>query len=222
MSTSDCDCCNCVLENGDILIMLLKCFVGKKDKMNKSFLVRCYIGLLFDLTEYGILKGTASQINDDGFTAIFVFYGMFTALVTFLHLKKEKKDVYMFFYVWFFKCISLSVAICIFTTSSDFEWKTIETHFANIDSAKNFFLAFVVLVSFVDICLSITVLVLQFLKIICVMQHGHGFDELLTQRFDLFGDEDSPQSREPNIQCSQESGSMFPKLKVTESDPYSY
>lgn len=54
------------------------------------------------------------------------------------------------------------------------------------------------------------------------MQHGHGFDELLTQRFDLFGDEDSPQSQEPNIQCSQESGSMFPKLKVTESDPYSY
>lgn len=123
----------------------------------------------------------------------------------------------------FFMCgISLSVAICIFTTSSDFEWKTIETHFANIDSVKNFFLAFVVLVSFVDICLSITVLVLQFLKIICVMQQGHGLHELLTKRFDLFGNEDSLQSNRNGIKYSSESGSMFPKLKVTESDPNSY
>lgn len=60
MSIFDCDCCDCVFENGDILIMFLKCFVDKKDKMNKSFFVWCYIGFLFDLIEYGIFKGIVS------------------------------------------------------------------------------------------------------------------------------------------------------------------
>lgn len=91
---------------------------------------------------------------------IFVFYGMFIVLVIFFYFKKEKKDVYMFFYVWFFKCIFLLVVICIFIMFFDFEWKIIEMYFVNIDLVKNFFLVFVVLVFFVDICLSIIVFVL--------------------------------------------------------------
>lgn len=137
MSSSDIGCCDCALENTDILMMFLRCLLENNKYISKVFLARCYIGNIFDLSKDGILKGTASQINDD-----------FTSIMSFMECSL---------------CISVSVTIFIFTKSSDYEWKTIETHFSNIDSVGKCFLAFVVLVSFVNICLSIVVNLIQFI-----------------------------------------------------------
>lgn len=125
------------------------------------FLIRCIIGLQFDAVEYGILTATADDIDYDRFRDIFIVYSVFVAsiIVTFLC----SKEVYIFIFALFFKCISLSVAFSIFTTTSHFEWETIET----IDSAEDFFTALLIFVSFADICLNIAILILKMMFICC-------------------------------------------------------
>lgn len=156
-------CCDCCFGNCDILMMILRCCLKK---MCTRFLTRCYIGFVFDLIEYGILTATAKEMNNDRFVGIFVLYGMFIALITVCNCCDY--TVYKFPCVFFFKGISLSVALSIFTTSSDFEWNTITTHFKNIDSFGSLLLALVIFVSFVDICISITILIINTVKIVYV------------------------------------------------------
>ena len=64
-----------------------------------------------------------------------------------------------------FKSITLWLAICIFTTNTSFKWDEIENHFTSIDSARDFFLAMILFISFSDICLDIAVLSLKFIVI---------------------------------------------------------
>lgn len=158
-----CDC-GCAFLICDFTFLFFKCLsemiLGKQPNLSIIFLIRCFIGLVFDVTEYGILTATADDIDHDRFKTIFIVYAVFIVVISEL-LFLFNKEAFLFFFEVFFKCISLSVAISIFTTTSHFEWDTIETSFVSIDSAEDFFTAMLIFVSFVDICLNLGVLGLK-------------------------------------------------------------
>lgn len=163
--TGDCDLLLC-----DITLMVIRFLVekiqdGRQLKKNLSFLIRCYIGVVFDSIEYGILKATAADSIDYGrFETIFIAYGIYLAVVSLFWCCSM--EIFIFIFVLAFKGISLWMALSIFTTTNNFEWEVVETYFTTIDSAGDFFLAMVIFVSFVDICLNISVLLLKFAYII--------------------------------------------------------
>lgn len=137
-----CDCeCDCDFLICDFTLLFIRCFsekvLDKQLSTNLIFVIRCFLGLVFDAIEFGILTATADNIDYDRFKDIFIVFSLFNIVILILFLLKKK--VYIFIFALFFKCISLSVAISIFTTSSQFEWETIEASFTTIDSAEDFF-----------------------------------------------------------------------------------
>lgn len=58
-------------------------------------------------------------------------YIQFFVLFILLTFWCTDKEVFIFIFALFFKCISLSVAIAKFTTTLTFEWESIETIFYN-------------------------------------------------------------------------------------------
>lgn len=98
----------------------------------------------------------------------------------------------MFIFMMFFKCTSLSVAIMIFRASSDFEWGTINKQLSSADFSDTL-LATLIIVSFVDIWLNLGVMILQLIKIMCVVLQGKDtFCALFVKSFDRFGRELEP------------------------------
>lgn len=175
-----CDCgCDCDFLICDFTFLFIRCISEKKcdnkPSTNAIFVIRCLVGLLFDAIEYGILTATADNIKYDRFKDIFIVYGVFVAIILFTFLCTDK-EVYIFIAALFFKCISLSVAFSIFTTTSHFEWETIETSFTTIGSVGDFFTALLIFVSFADICLSIGALILKF-GFICLLSALSGEKE---------------------------------------------
>lgn len=167
-----CDCgCGCDFLICDLTFLFIRLFLeqllGKQPSTSAIIVIRCYLGLVFDAIEYGILTATADNIDYDRFEDIFIVYGVFAVFILFSFLCTM--EVFIFIFALFFKCISLSVAISIFTTTSDFEWGTIETSFTTIDSAGDFFTALLIFVSFADICLSIVALFLRIMYFCILM-----------------------------------------------------
>lgn len=170
-----CDCgCDCDVLVCDFTLLFFRYFLekilDKQPNLNRIFFIRCVVGLLFDAIEYAILTATADNIDYNRFQFIFFMYSVFIVMLGIFLLCK--KEVYIFIFALFFKCISLSVAISIFTTTSHFEWETIETSFTTIDSAEDFFTAMLIFVSFVDICLNIAALIYKFLCFCVKMEKG--------------------------------------------------
>lgn len=170
-----CDCeCDCDFLICDFTLLFIRCFsekvLDKQLSTNLIFVIRCFLGLVFDAIEFGILTATADNIDYDRFKDIFIVFLLFDIVILILFLLKKK--VYIFIVALFFKCISLSVAISIFTTSSQFEWETIEASFTTIDSAEDFFTAMLIFVSFSDICLNIAALIFKFLCFCVKMDKG--------------------------------------------------
>lgn len=169
-----CHCCPCMEDSDwllcDITLIVLRFLFekhvdGRLSKESDIFLIRCFIGIVFDSIEYGILTATAADSIDYGrFDSIFIAYGIFFAVV-FLFCCYSK-EIFIFIFFVAFKGISLWMALTIFTTSNEFAWEVVETNFKTIDSLADFFLAMVIFVSFVDICLNIIVLLLKFVYIV--------------------------------------------------------
>lgn len=169
LKMSDCGCgCDCLI--CDLTFLFIRFFfekcLEKQPSTSAIFVIRCYLGLVFDAIEYGILTATADNIDYDRFEDIFIVYVLFAVFILLSFLCTL--EVFIFICALFFKCISLSVAISIFTTTLEFEWDSIETKFTTIDSAGDFFTALLIFVSFADICLNIIAL---FLKIMyfCIL-----------------------------------------------------
>lgn len=159
-----CDCgCGCDFLICDFTFLFIRIFsekiLDKNPRTSIIFVIRCLFGLLFDAIEYAILIFTADNIDYYRFKVIFIVFSVF---VVFIFLSTCcKKEVFVFIFTLFFKCITLSVAISIFTTTSKFEWETIETSVTTIDSAEDFFTALLITVSFTDICFIIINLILK-------------------------------------------------------------
>lgn len=166
---SDCGCgCDFLICDITFLLirLLLEQLIGEQPSTSAIFVIRCYLGLVFDAIEYGILTATADNIDYDRFEDIFIVYGIFTMFVPVSFVCTL--EVFFFIYSLFFKCISLSVAFSIFTTTSNFEWNSIVINFITIDSAGDFFTALLILVSFADICLTILALFIRIL-VFCLL-----------------------------------------------------
>lgn len=167
-----CDCgCGCDFLICDFTLLFLGCFLEKvlkkQPRRSATFVIRCIVGLAFDAIEYGILTATEDDIDYDRFKYIFIVYSVFVVFIL-LTFWCTDKEVFIFIFALFFKCISLSVAISIFTTTSTFEWETIETSFTTIDSERDFFTALLIFVSFADIWLNIGFLILK-VGFVCIM-----------------------------------------------------
>lgn len=179
-----CDCCCDILAHCDILMLILRCCV---ENIHKNFLIRCYIGLAFDLIEYVILLCTERQVDNEQFKELFTVYTVFMLFISMYRYFKQ--TVYMFIFMMTFKCMSISVAIMIFRTSSDFEWQTITNQLSSGDFS-DILLAIVIIVSFVDVWLNLGAMILQCFKIMCVVLQGNDtFHKLLVRSFDRFGRE---------------------------------
>lgn len=189
-----CVCCCDILVHMDILMLILGCFVKN---IHKDFLIRCYIGFAFDVIEYVVLRLTVNQLDSEQFVEIFAVYTVFISFISIYRCFKE--NVYMFILMMLFKCISLSVAIMIFRASSDFEWRTINKQLSSANFADTL-LAMVIIVSFVDIWLNLGVMILQLIKIMCVVLQGRDtFCALFVRSFDRFGRELETPDRRFNI-----------------------
>lgn len=171
MSNCGCDCDFLIC---DFTILFIRCFsvkiLEKQPSTNVIFVIRCFLGLVFDAIEFGILTATADNIDYDRFKYIFIVHAIFVEGI--LVIFCCKKEVFIFIFALCFNCISLSVAISIFTTTSQFEWKTIETSFRSIESIEDFFTTFLIFVSFVDICLNIAILIFKCLCFCVKMDKG--------------------------------------------------
>lgn len=87
----------------------------------------------------------------------------------------------------------------IFRASSDFEWRTINKQLSSANFADTL-LAMVIIVSFVDIWLNLGVMILQLIKIMCVVLQGRDtFCALFVRSFDRFGRELETPDRRFNI-----------------------
>lgn len=182
-----CVCCCDILVYCDILMLILGRFVKN---IHKDFLIRCYIGFAFDVIEYVILRLTVTKLDNEQFVEIFAVYTVFVLFISIYRCFKE--NVYMFIFMMIFKCISLSVAILIFRASSDFEWRAINKQLSSADFSDTL-LATVIVVSFVDIWLNLGVMILQLIKIMCVVLQGRDtFSALFVRSFDRFGRELEP------------------------------
>lgn len=129
-----CDCeCDCDFLICDFTLLFIRCFsekcLDKQLSTNLIFVIRCFLGLVFDAIEFGVLTATVDNIDCDRFKDIFIVFSLFNIVILILFLLKKK--VYIFIVALFFKCISLSVAIAKFTTTLTFEWESIETIFYN-------------------------------------------------------------------------------------------
>lgn len=182
-----CVCCCDFLVHCDILMLILGCFIKN---IHKDFLIRCYVGFAFDVIEYVILRLTVTKVDNEQFVELFAVFSVFILFISIYRCFKE--NVYMFIFMMFFKCTSLSVAIMIFRASSDFEWGTINKQLSSADFSDTF-LATVIIVSFVDIWLNLGVMILQLIKIMCVVLQGRDtFCTLFVKSFDRFGRELEP------------------------------
>lgn len=211
----DCTCMgNCDLLLCDITMMAIRFLVekildGRQLKKNFSFLIRCYIGFVFDSIEYGILTATAADSIDYGrFETIFIAYGIYLAVISLFCCCSM--EIFIFIFVLVFKGISLWMALLIFTTTNNFEWEVVETYFTTIDSTADFFLAMVIFVSFVDICLNMIVLLLKFAYIICkVCMSSRKCEDELTELLC------SPHDKACSKNCFERSSSVSPRLEQT-------
>lgn len=182
-----CVCCCDNLVHCDILMLILGWFIKT---IHKDFLIRCYVGFAFDVIEYVILRLTVTKVDNEQFVELFAVFSVFILFISIYRCFKE--NVYMFIFMMFFKCTSLSVAIMIFRASSDFEWGTINKQFSSADFSDTL-LATVIIVSFVDIWLNLGVMILQLIKIMCVVLQGRDtFCALFVKSFDRFGRELEP------------------------------
>lgn len=182
-----CVCCCDILVHCDILMLILGWFIKN---IHKDFLIRCYVGFAFDVIEYVILRLTVTKVDNEQFVGLFAVFSVFILFISIYRCFKE--NVYMFIFMMFFKCTSLSVAIMIFRASSDFEWGTINKQLSSADFSDTL-LATVIIVSFVDIWLNLGVMILQLIKIMCVVLQGRDtFCALFVKSFDRFGRELEP------------------------------
>lgn len=182
-----CVCCCDNLVHCDILMLILGWFIKN---IHKDFLIRCYVGFAFDVIEYVILRLTVTKVDNEQFVELFAVFSVFILFISIYRCFKE--NVHMFIFMMFFKCTSLSVAIMIFRASSDFEWGTINKQLSSADFSDTL-LATVIIVSFVDIWLNLGVMILQLIKIMCVVLQGKDtFCALFVKSFDRFGRELEP------------------------------
>ena len=174
-------------ENCDVLLFDVTMFIirllferckNKKLTRNFNFLLRCWIGFALDGIEYLILESMEDNINYQLFKYIFFIYGGFLAYVTLSFCCSG--ELYMFLCSIVYKSITLWLAISIFTTNTSFKWDEIENHFTSIDSARDFFIAMIVFISFSDICLDIVVLCLKFIAIgySALCKHGIWYENI--------------------------------------------
>lgn len=89
-----CDCCCDILAHCDILMLILRCFV---ENIHKNFLIRCYIGLAFDVIEYVILLCTERQVDNEQFAELFTVYTVFMLFISmYRYFKQTVYHVYFY------------------------------------------------------------------------------------------------------------------------------
>lgn len=165
--------CEDVSSYGDIaLIILLSLlnFCSKNDFIKRlSFLLRCLIGSLFDFWEYGILLYDGSIENSTTnyvFYVICSIYGLYLIVLGICFCLS--KDIHTIGSHLLFKCISLTMAIMLFGTITDFDFhQSVSSRISKVrDDPSNVSISDIVfLISFYDIMFGTLGLLYMFAKI---------------------------------------------------------
>lgn len=167
--------CEDVSSYGDIaLIILLSLlnFCSKNDYIKRlSFLLRCLIGGLFDFWEYGILLYDRSIENS---TANYVFYVISSIYGWYLIVLSIcfclSKDIHIIGSHLLFKCISLTMAIMLFGTITDFDFhQSVLSRISKVraDPSNVSISDIVFFIPFYDIMFGTLGLLYMFAKILC-------------------------------------------------------
>lgn len=174
-------CCSVDDCDADIFMMVVRCIVEK----NKIFVLRVLIGLVGDGIEGLCIEFNESDKNINIFLLVSMGVLHLTLFSFILSKSCREEDVYTFNYVFFFKCISLTVAFIIFNTTSSFDRNTFEQlyiHFAD-GNFKDMFLTAMNFVSIWDMILNFFSLIIMFWKIERAAKEGKGtFRELFYMR----------------------------------------
>ena len=111
-------------DNALIILRSLLDFCSKKDYNKRlSFLLRCLIGGLFDFLEYGILlydRSIENSTTNYVFYVICLIYGLYLIVLSICFCLS--KDIHTIGSHLLFKCISLTMAIMLFGTITDFDY----------------------------------------------------------------------------------------------------
>lgn len=98
-----------------------KKIIGNEPNTSVIFIIRCFLGLVFDATEYGILTATVDNIHYDCFKFIFIVYSIFVVFL-FVNILCGLEVIFSFFFSLYFKSLRLSVAIFIYETAVYFSF----------------------------------------------------------------------------------------------------